>query len=301
MGSIRLDPETKFKWPEFSGSPLTDDENKNLKSFMQLNYSDILKRNLSQFKLAPCAGDITIVTKVTIDDKTYIKSPVFGAYTLPQAKAALEQSSLNEIMKLKLENLLTTASVIANIPEDITNVKKSFKECASESLFVIKLTAVPLYRHIPKPGDPYVSHANILVIAKNRGIVYWIEPQTTVNPMYENLMISSIKKLVTDIGMVDPTVINPVEVCPQALTKDNNCMFWSYVIFLLIMLNPYERDHNVLIKRFMEKYSTKEALTSYIDGFKRMLLPIVPPVGANRTRTYRKRRLGKKRRTTRRR
>jgi hypothetical protein len=108
-------------------------------------------------------------------------------------------------------------------------------------------------------------------------------------------MIQSIKNLVTEIGMPDPIVINPVEICPQALAKDQNCMFWAYIIFMLILLNPDERDHNVLVKRFIEKYPTKEALSGYVNGFKKLMEPDVSSLPGGKRKTRKNR--NKKRKT----
>lgn len=139
----------------------------------------------------------------------------------------------------------------------------------------------------------------MLVISKNRGIVYWIEPQTNVvDDDYTKELNKSIKKIVEDLGMADPTIINPVEVCPQTIADDSNCMFWTYIIFILILLNP-DKDHNLLVKQFLSKYPTKEALTRYVDGFKRTTIEALSPQTPGGKRT-RKRRVHKKRRTYRR-
>lgn len=299
MSQVKLDPEKNFKWPEYKDiTPLTEPENSTLKGFLQGTYTGLLNATLKSLGLPACSGDIRMISTVDIGGKPYVDQPLFGTYKMIDVDRKINQSTLSEDLKNQIQLLYGTTIGIVELPVDIENIKKKFRECASNNLFVVHLTTIPI-RNLA-PGEKYTSHANILVIAKNRGVVYWIEPQTTVNPTYEKLMISSIKNLVSEIGMTDATVINPVEVCPQAVAGDRNCMFWAYVIFMLIMLNPQERDHNVLMKQFMEKYPSKEALTSYINGLKRNMFSMVFPSGAGRRRTYRKR-AQKKRRITKRR
>jgi hypothetical protein len=297
MASIKLDLETRFKWPKHSGEPLTPENDKKLKKSVQFKYVELLNGLLHSFKLAPCSGELDIFTDLIIGNRKFVgkTNPLFGTYTYPQMHSAIENSSFELSSQAALKELVDNIWVNLSIQFDIENIKKKFRECSNESLFVVSLTTIPVRK--VAIGEPYIGHANILVIAKNRGIVFWIEPQTTIDSNYEARMIESIKKLVTDIGMVDPTVINPVEVCPQAITNDEDCMFWAYTIFLLIMLNPQERDHNILIKRFMEKYPTKEALTKYIDGFKQALLSFAISAGFIGAKRSRKRRLYKKRKT----
>lgn len=297
MNFIKFDPETKFKWLDYGvGQPLTSEQDTKLKRFIQSNYTEFLNSILQSLKLPSCSDTIRMLTRLTMGNSTYIKNPLFGIYKYEDVNANIDKSKLPDITKLDILHLFYEVDGIVHLSmNDIAATKKRFQECASNNIFVLGLTATPIYT--PAINESYITHANILLIAKNRGVVYWIEPATTVNPAYETEMISSIKKLVTEIGMVDPTVISPVEICPQAVAKDTNCMFWAYTIFSLLMLNPQERDHNVLIKRFMEKYPTKEALANFMNGFKQFLLPVVPTTAGNKTR---KRRRNKKRKTYRR-
>jgi hypothetical protein len=301
MSLVKLDPEKNFKWPAYPPTPaLSEADNSTLRIVLQLSYKELIDKTLADFNLPACSGEIRMLTTLFYGGQTYINgSPIFGTYTKTGFDSRLEKSTLSEELKEEIEYMYITlvAGAGVTLPDDIKTIKERFRQCAPNNLFVVRLTTSPL--HELKQGVKHISHANILVIAKNRGTVYWIEPKTTVNPKYESLMISSIKTLVTDIGMPDPTVINPVEVCPQAIANDTNCMFWAYVIFMLILLNPQERDHNVLIKNFMEKYPTKEALGGYINGLKTTMLPIAVSYGAGRKRTIR-RRHHKKRKTYRR-
>ena len=297
MSFVKLDPETKFKWLDYGvGQPLTPEQDTKLKRFIQSNYTEFLNSILQSLKLPSCSDTIRMLTTVTIGNSKYIKNPLFGVYKSEDVDTNLDKSTLSDLAKLNILTVFHEADGKINLwKNDISATKKKFQQCASNNIFVLGLTATPIYT--PAVNESYISHANILLIAKNRGVVYWIEPETTVNPAYETEMISSIKKLVTEIGMVDPTVISPVEICPQAVAKDANCMFWAYTIFSLLMLNPQERDHNVLIKRFMEKYPTKEALTNFMNGFKQFLLPVVPTTAGSKTRKHRR---TKKRKTYRR-
>jgi hypothetical protein len=299
MSLIRLDPEKNFKWTAYPpAQPLSSSDDMRLKKFTQLNYVDLINSTLGFFKLRPCAGKVVMITELVTPSKTIIDNPLFGTYKIDDVTPKLKSSVLSEEATDRIEALYYEVSNNLNLPADINDVKQKFKDCASNNLFVVALTAFPL-RKLPPGESVYVSHANILVIAKNLGKVYWIEPETTGSPAYEEKMKSSIKVLVNEIGLRDPEVVIPNTTCPQGLTNDTDCMFWSYVIFTLIMLNPQEKDHNVLIRNFMEKYPTKEALSQYINGFKTSVLSSVPSSGATRKRTIKKKN-HKKRRTYRR-
>lgn len=294
MSSVKLDPEKKFKWVEYRlATPLTETENTKLKSFLQSTYSGLIDVTLNNLRLRPCSGNITMITLYSSEGKTYINQPLFGTYKSTDVSTKLGQSTVSEDLKSKIQFQYNYYKSLLKLPANIEDIKKKFRECLSDNLFVVHLEVVPLEDIDIKQ---YTTHSNILVIAKNRGTVYWIEPQTTINPTYEKLMITSIKNLVAEIGMPDATIINPVEVCPQAVTQDRNCMFWTYVIFLLIMLNPQERDHNIIINRFMEKYPTKESLETYMNNFKRDLFSKANLSGGKRRRTYRKKRVTTRRR-----
>lgn len=298
MSNLKFDANTKFKWIDYSGEPLASNKDNLLKRVIQSKYVELLNAILKDLKLAPCSANVSMLTDLILNNKRYTTNPLFGTYTEKQREEAIEKSSFPDDIKNTLHELVDKITIGLGLDFDIEDIKKKFRECANQSLFIVSLNATPT-RNISS-GETYFTHANILVIAKNRGIVYWIEPQTTIDPTYETRMIESIKKLVTDIGMVDPTIINPVDVCPQSITNDQNCMFWAYIIFTLIMLNPTVRDHNVLVKQFLEKYPTKEALTKYIDGFKQQLVSQLTSAGLIGAKRSRKRRMYKKHKTLRR-
>lgn len=296
MSLIKLDPETKFKWPEFDGDPLTEKENNNVLTILARNRKPIIDGFLSMFGLQECSGVIPIITVTqfrTVDG--YKINSLFGTYKqsdLEPNLALLTQYSEDQKKYIRM----MIKNTIGNTWETYSfeTIKKKFRECASSNYFTVYLSLKPLTDQLGTS-----AHANMLVIAKNRGVVYWIEPQTKLMEVnYTNELHKSIKKLVEDLGMADPTIINPVQVCPQTITGDLNCMFWTYLIFILILLNP-NKDHNDLVKQFLSKYSTKELLTRYIDGFKRNTLETLAPSAGRRRKTIR--RYLKKRKTYRKR
>jgi hypothetical protein len=269
--SIKFDPDEKFKWIDFGTSaPLTDVQDKQLRKMVQQNYTRILDGLLSQFKLPLCSGSVNMLTSVDVDGKTYINNPLFGIYkTTPSIDKVIESyyPDPDDIVAMKFSDAYLTshASFLNALPSNIDAIKKKFKECAQESLFVIDLKTYPV---TPLKAGPLVTHQNILIIQKNRGSVFWIEPQTIGTRENILAMSKSIKTLVTEIGMVNPTVQVVNVECPQAVTRDSNCMFWAYSIFFTILMNPYETNKNNLIRKFMTKYPTEETLVSYMNGLK---------------------------------
>lgn len=300
MIPVKLDADKKFKWPDFKGlqTALSQEENKSLLQDVSKNYQNILDSTLSYLKFPTCSGRVGMITTVEVDNNRKNDTPLFGVYKSENLNPTIDSYlTISEDSRKYIKDLIKTLKINEKVSTsaDLQAIKDKYRECLSNDLFIINLTVFPLYY-----TTNYAGHQNILVISKARGVIYWIEPQSTVDETYETSMIKSIKKLVTEIGMINPTVINPVETCPQAIAGDQNCMFWAYIILFLILLNPQERDHNALIKKFMEKYPTKEVLTSYINGLKLFMSdPEKYKTTAGKRRKTR--RLKKNRRTMRRR
>jgi hypothetical protein len=299
MSNIKLDPETKFKWPEYDGDPFTEKEDDKTRVLFSKQSSDVLNKLLSSVGIQECSGKIPMSVGLRYRTSPTISriTPLFGTYKESDLEPKIALMDYDESQKKYLRMMIkhTFGKIWEKYPFE--TIKQKFRECTGSNLFVIHVIVMPLSDIYEVP-----FHANMLVIAKNRGVVYWIEPQAEPgdSQVYTKELSNSIKRLVEDLGMPDPTIVNPVEVCPQAITNDENCMFWTYIIFMLILLNPQERDHNKLVKQFLEKYPTKEALTRYVDGFKRTFLDMFPaPAQAGKGRTY-KRRVVKKRKTYRR-
>ena len=269
--SLKFDPDEKFKWIDFgTAPPLTDLQDKQLRKMVQSNYTRMLDGLLNQFNLPLCSGSVKMLTTVDVDGRTYINNPLFGVYkTTPSIDKVIQSHypDPDDIAAMKFLGAydVSHASFLDALPSNIDDIKKKFKECAQESLFVIDLTTYPV---TPLKAGPLVTHQNILIIQKNRGSVFWIEPQSLGTREHILAMSKAIKTLVTDIGMVNPTIQVVSVECPQAVTRDSNCMFWAYSIFFTALLNPYETNKNNLIKKFMTKYPTEAALVSYMNGLK---------------------------------
>lgn len=269
MSSIKFDPETKFKWPDYGvGKPMLPQDNKNLKYLFDKEYVNVLNSILAEYKLPLCAGKVTMLTYVTLGNTSYMNTPLFGVYKPDEIDTSIEKSSLSPAIKETILLLSSRFQTDLAVDNDIVALKKKFRECAASNYFVVRLNLQRVY----DPGkEQLIGHQNILVIAKNRGIVYLIEPQyskDTSNTTYQKLLKSSIARFVEELGMASPTIVEPVETCPQAFINDDNCMFWALIIFFLLMLNPQTTDHNKLVLEFNKKYPTSEALTNYIHGFK---------------------------------
>lgn len=266
---IKIDADQKFKWTDFKlQPPLSDAVNKQVKFAVSTKYDNVIQYRLNAYKLAPCSKRVFMAGQLLFNnDSGMIDNPLFGLYDIEDKKRRIEESGLSEKLQFNIDYIfeMSGAKLLLEAKNDIESVKKKFRECANQKLFIVPLVVTPIK---DMSLGQVSSHQNILVIAKNRGTVYWIEPETIQGINYQNAMIRSIKELVTTIGMVDPTVIIPSGTCPQGIVNDKNCMFWSLVIFELIMLNPDERDHSVLIQKFLQKYPTNEALNGYINGFK---------------------------------
>jgi hypothetical protein len=132
-------------------------------------------------------------------------------------------------------------------------------------------------------GSPQSAHANGILIGRN-GTVFRIEPQ--YDPKIGVKMNKDINSAVVDIankiGLRDPRFVELNDVCPQAITLDENCIFWTLFIMNEILRNMYKiKDPNDVIKLYVGK--PKPELDALIKNFKTELITkIIPGMLASR-------------------
>jgi hypothetical protein len=162
--------------------------------------------------------------------------------------------------------------------ELIGNLKKQYPECRSPFLY-IPLTLIPLDTTNIKQS----YHANGILIGRN-GTVFRIEPQ--FDPKISSVVDEGIKSAIVDIankiGLRDPRFVELNDVCPQAITLDKNCIFWTLFIMNEILRNMYKiKDPNDVIKLYVSK--PKPELDALIKNFKiELITKIIPGALASR-------------------
>lgn len=162
--------------------------------------------------------------------------------------------------------------------ELIETLKQQYPQCRSPFLY-IPLTLIPISLKDPAQS----SHANGILIGRN-GTVFRIEPQydPKIGIKINKDINSAVVDIADKIGLKDPRFVELNDVCPQAITLDENCIFWTLFIMNEILRNMYKiKDPNDVIKIYMSK--SKEELDALIKNFKTELITkIIPGALASR-------------------
>jgi hypothetical protein len=176
-----------------------------------------------------------------------------------------------EVSKLETKYKVSLTSVdhiLQKLSESIFGspipiIKEEYKTCPGDQYFFI-----PLFL-IPYTSTPYnlPGHANGILISKAKGTVFRIEPQYSVNSDLESKINEGIIDLVNTIGMKDPTFVTIKVPCPQAIVKDENCVFWTLFLFQSIIQQLHRQpDPNKAIEELSSK--PKPELERLILAFK---------------------------------
>ncbi len=149
----------------------------------------------------------------------------------------------------------------------IAVLKETFKNCVgSVDFFYIPLTLV----YSPNVFSP--RHANGILVSKSKGTYFRIEPQYSPEGMDTTQIDQGIKNILGDIGARDFRQIGLNVVCPQFLTNDMDCQFWTAYLTLEIIRNMYKNpDPNTTITQIMTANNTPEKLRATIETFKKQV------------------------------
>lgn len=204
-----------------------------------------------------------------------------GIYSYSDLEIIIESLGRESDDGIGLSGLVITENIKPKLDsgvELIQNLKQQYPECRSPFLY-IPLSLIPL--NLLNSAES--SHANGILIGRN-GTVFRIEPQydTSVNVKIHNGINSAIVDIANKIGLKDPRFVELNDVCPQAITLDKNCIFWTLFIMNEILRNMYKiKDPNDVIKLYISK--PKPELDALIKNFKTELITkIIPGMLASR-------------------
>lgn len=154
----------------------------------------------------------------------------------------------------------------------ISKIQSVFRECPGDQYFYIPLAI----HNIEKTYS--FSHANGILLNKAKGTVMRIEPEFQVNTQtkIDEKIKEGILRLCNEIGLKDPTWVEFETTCPQSITKDQNCAFWSMFLFKTVLENLY-KDPNVVVRELTSK--PKEQISASIESFKQELMTKIIPEG----------------------
>jgi hypothetical protein len=180
------------------------------------------------------------------------------------------------------KNIFGSKPDVNNRNEKINTLRYDFFNCPRDRYFFIpiNLTGVRGGRFST------TGHANAIIINKQRGTVIRIEPgYDNSRPgnrqvvEREDKIKQGIISLVNDIGLKDPTYKEFDATCPQSISLDKNCIFWTSYIFQTMLLN-LDKDPVAAINMVSKK--PREELLALIENYKLELITKIIPHGLKR-------------------
>jgi hypothetical protein len=273
MGEIiTVDNVQLFMFPE--RPPLRPIHEYQLREYYQGDFhTAIIKLLTNQFPknetVSYCSEPLSFPKVIYVDKTNRLtdsKNPEKTERLLKQAISSRQQfiDYLKEKQIMDNPNVTEGKVYITALNEnDFITMKQEFKQCTNLQYFV-PLSTFRVYDE--------VGHQNLLLFNKDDKRVTWIEPQ------YENVeYYKQTAPLITDIvnrllNLFELTTENysielPTKPCPQSVTKDDNCMFWTLMLTFYLMLNPKSTIDEVS-SAVLKKFPTKELLSQHIQNFK---------------------------------
>jgi hypothetical protein len=165
--------------------------------------------------------------------------------------------------------------ILAENNQSIDKIKHEFEACSHYQYF-IPLTVYKIHSRM--------SHQNLLLFNKQDKVVTWIEPQYDVErypehrenkPVYliiRDLINKLLAVLIEDEAERKQYSIDmPSGMCPQSVTLDYNCVSWTVLLALTMVLNPnYTIDEasRAIIYETKDKRRTDIEVGQIINNFK---------------------------------
>jgi len=243
-----------------------------------IKLQNVIRRDLHEFtgiykvdQIQPILDKIKLNPNFTDDEKKMISN----------SASFLSRTYLIDTSKSK-KNIFGSKPDYGDRNEKINALRYDFFNCPRDRYFFIPIGLVGV-----KQGRFVTdSHANAIIINKQRGTVMRIEPSYSdpINDKREvvereDKIKQGIISLVNDIGLKDPTYKEFDATCPQSISRDRNCMFWTSYIFQMILLN-LDRDPVAVVNMVSKK--PREELLALIENYKLELITKIIPHGLKR-------------------
>ena len=235
-------------------------------------------------KSACFTQNLNMVTYISLN-KGRVLAKTSGIYSYDALEKIQTAVGTNSLIGTQLAAVFAYTDIRKRLDSNVEligNLKKLYPECRSPFLY-IPLTLIPLDTTNIKES----FHANGILLGRN-GTVFRIEPQ--FDPKISDVVNEGIKSAIVEIadkiGLKDPRFVELNDVCPQAITLDENCIFWTLFIMNEILRNMYKiKDPNDVIKLYSSK--PKPELDGLIKNFKRELATkIIPEILASRKMSW---------------
>ena len=183
---------------------------------------------------------------------------------------------MSQLAYNKIE-LVGDMSNLLKYNKPVNKFKQYYDTCQSPYIyFDLRIAYLSASDKIDQDG-----HAEGILINKERNEITIIEPAynnpTKIDDMLEKRIIIFA---LTVLKMPKPVLKPILTTCPQAITRDENCMFWQLYEVMLLFSKDIDLDSDTgpteAIRNFMNS-QTKESLTTIIENFKLQLLQDIIP------------------------
>ena len=216
---------------------------------------------------------MSIVMSIESDAANLTKKGCIAKAKLHMLYATDELAGVYKSSELKQfpgysDKFKTGVSFFGGLTEDggIPVLKSEYQNCVgSVDFFFIPLVLI----HALDPLNNS-RHANGILVSKSKGTYFRIEPQYSSEDETrldtENIY-RGIEKALNEIGAKDFKRTELNTVCPQNLTNDENCLFWTAYVAREIIRNMYKNnDPNTTITNITAR--GKQQLEKDIQQFK---------------------------------
>ena len=256
-------------------TPISADEESALRSYLTLNLHEQVKKILQNYAvdddtISFCSESLSFPRIIYFDKTRKLTSSTNPEKSGFELKNAVDKKIFKQF--LEKSNIQEDPSIIEG-SEFLNNfysnnfdlIKQEFETCQYLQYF-IPLTTFNVYSS--------VGHQNLLLFNKEDKRVTWIEPQydSNISERNKKLVEDIILKILKFLGIKpsEYTIDLPTKECPQSITMDRNCMFWTLLLTITLIDNPKSTIDEVS-SAILKKYPTKEVLSKYIENFKVIL------------------------------
>lgn len=248
------------------GTPLTREEEQDLKSQLLYQYTDFLNKIIDD--TSEFCGQQIAIPYIYFAKEGKLVNKTEGATQYAITVPLFTMADLNLFIAktgMTMEKSITIPRMFKNQSKEDVSTTTLFLEQCEKRYFTLSVRIVPL-------GDA-ISHQTLLLFDKDQKRCIVVEPETyvsNISRLYSNLL--------QRLELNEYTLIEPAEQCVQAVADDKNCMYWS-----LYLLTRYIREgaSNIdeISKKTLAENQTPEALKVVINNFKRELYRgTLPPV-----------------------
>jgi hypothetical protein len=200
---------------------LTPDEDIQIREQLSENYAEILARYLNKISkgdFSQCTQDATIITGTDIYDwKT----------TPPKFLLSTTQKF----------GYTTDDDIEIRCCEYFFEIIQQIEKCKTDIFYIpLRILNYPAPKPVPK-DFAIKAHQNLLIYYRTDKKLIWIEPDKMPKSVHDRLRDHIYTYLAEPLKVTQENFIQPEILCLQRLANDRNCMFWTFLVVVLLVVN----------------------------------------------------------------